>query len=58
MPRNIFRPTASAMAYAVVHAFGMFQWSPLNSLALNKTDKNEHNGHDKQDVDKTAYCVG
>jgi hypothetical protein len=46
------------MASAVVHAFGKFQSSRLNSLALNKPDKNEHNGHDKQDVDKTAYGVG
>ncbi|HTA30369.1 MAG TPA: hypothetical protein VK731_07780 [Candidatus Cybelea sp.] len=58
MPRHIFRPTASAMAYALVHAFSKFEWSRLNSLALDYADQNEHNGDNKQDMDKTADGVG
>jgi hypothetical protein len=58
MSRHIFRPTASAMAYAVVHAFGKSQWARLNALTLNKADKDEHNGHHKQDVDKATYRIG
>jgi hypothetical protein len=45
------------MADAVVHAYGP-QKVKLNTPSLNDTDQNKHDGYNKQNVNKTAHCIG